>query len=398
MKKVSFCMTAVLVPALALAQPSTPAPKVDSTAQTTPTPTAPAAAAPAATATAKADDKKDGEKKEEKKEGGLANAVQARTPEEQANQSGFQVAVSLDHWLGGGTFVDPALYAYLAANLTVSATYLFGIGGKRFAANLTGRAMFEYTMPDNNNARRFEPFDTRLGVSAPALIRTKDLGPFSGLAISPSVALTLPTSFVSLNNGVIAGLSVGATMSTRLKMFDFQARAGAGHTFVGQTVIGTRANAVPRAVDGPPVLLTRPGENMAAIIGNNTQWTVSAGGQVQARVTDSFMLYVGYTYIRQWRYPAQGSTATADEFTPKAVDSNGNPIAVTGAGSFDRFSAFIGGSYQFNDHYSVDLGISNFATPLINVNGKWVPRFPFLPFGTWADNTFSAYFTLTAAY
>lgn len=397
MKRVTLGV-AVLVPAIALAQPSTPIAKVDSIAQTAPaTPTA----APAATTTAKADEKdeKKDEKEGEKKEaGGLASAVQARTPEEQANQSGFQVAVSLDHWLGSGTFVDPALYSYLAANLTVSATYLFGIAGKRFAANLTGRATFEYTMPDNNNARRIEPMDTRFGVSAPALLKTKELGPFSGLAITPSIGVTLPTSFISLNNGVIAGVSIGATASTRLKMFDFQLRASGAHTFVGQTVTGVRANAVPRDADGRATVLARPGENFAAIIGNNTQWTISAGGQVQARATDSLMFYAGYTYIRMWRYAAQADTSQLDQYAPKAVDGNGNPVAQSGGGTMDRFSAYVGGSYQFNDHYSIDLGISNYGLPLINVGGKWVPRFPFLPFGTWADGTMTAYFTLTAAY
>ncbi len=395
MKTVSFCMTAVLVPALALAQPSTPAAKVDSVAQTTtPAPAPNATPAPAGTTTAKADDKaKAGEKK-----GGLASAVQARTPEEQANQSGFQMIASLDHWLGAGTFVDPTLYSYLAANLSVQATYLFGLGGRRLAASLIGRLLFEYTMPDNNNARRVQPFDTRAVLVAPAFFRTKAFGPFSGLAVSPNIGLTLPTSYQSLNNGMIAGLSAGAAMSTRVSRFDLQVRASAMHTFVTQTVIGTRSNAIPRPVDGIPTLLSRPGENFASIIGNNNQWTVTVGGSVQARVTDAFMLYAGYTYLRFWRYAAQGDPSRPDDFTPKGIDSAGQPVARTGGGSFDMFSAFFGGSYQFNDHYSIDLGISNFTTPLMNVNGAWVPKFPFLSFGTWADNSTSVYFTLTAAY
>jgi hypothetical protein len=84
-----------------------------------------------------------------------------------------------------------------------------------------------------------------------------------------------------------------------------------------------------------------------------------------------------------------------DEFTPKALDDNGNPVARVGLGSFDRTSAFFGASYQLNEHYSLDLGTSTVQTPLTPTGQV---RFPFLSFGTWADNNTSIYFTLTAAY
>jgi long-subunit fatty acid transport protein len=117
-----------------------------------------------------------------------------------------------------------------------------------------------------------------------------------------------------------------------------------------------------------------------------------AGGQVQWRATGSFLLYAGYTYIKVWRNPA---TETVDAYTPKANDVNGNPVAKPGAGEFDRTSAFVGASYQLNEHYSIDLGVSTIQTPLTPTGQV---RFPFLSFGTWADNATSVYFSLYAAY
>lgn len=343
---------------------------------------------------------KGGEKKEEKK-GALANAVQARTPEEQANQSGFQFFASLDHWLGSGTFVDPTMYSYLAAQLSIQGVYLFGIKGKRFAATLTGRVTFEYTMPDNNSARRVDTADTRLGLSAPAIFRTPKFGPFSGLALTPSLGLFVPTSLASFNNGMIANLGVGLAATTRVKMFDLRVNVGGSRGFFTRTQSGAVLprdgnGLLQRDSSGNQVGILRPGEGFLPA-GNNTSWSANIGGSVQFRATDSLMFYASYTYVYAWRFDVN-STNEADQFTSSRLDSNGNPVAENGAGRFDRTMASFGLSYQLNEHYSLDFGVSTIQLPLININGTWQPRFPFLSVGTWADNSTTAYFTLTAAY
>ena len=71
-------------------------------------------------------------------------------------------------------------------------------------------------------------------------------------------------------------------------------------------------------------------------------------------------------------------------------------MASTGYGRGDRTSAYFGGSYQLNEHYSLDLGVSTIQTPLHADNVH--VRFPFLSLGSWADNGTSIYFTLSAAY
>ncbi|MBL8910306.1 MAG: hypothetical protein JNM17_06350 [Archangium sp.] len=324
----------------------------------------------------------------------LAKAVQARTPEEQANQSGIQLITTLDHYLGMGTFVDARYYSSLTGWLTIIPQYLFGIGKQRLVASATIRLVYEYTLPDVETGRRFSWWDLAVGVSAPAFFRDTAL---TGIAFTPSLGLTIPSTIESINAGLIGTLRGGITASRSIKVFDFRANVSGSASVFGQPVNGYRnptlnGGQLPTDGNGNLLLVCRPGEQLCGVSNNNTAFTISAGGQVQWRATGSLLFYVGYTYIRAWRYSAN---TVKDEFTPKALDSNGNPVSRVGMGSFDRTSAFFGGSYQLNEHYSLDLGVSNVQTPLTPTGQV---RFPFLSFGTWADNATSIYFTLTAAY
>jgi hypothetical protein len=348
--------------------------------------------ATAATAT-KAGAKKD-EKKDEKGNNPLANAVQARTPEEQALQSGFQLITVLDTYLGMGTFVDAKQYSYLASSLSVIPQYLFGIGKQRLVASASFRGVYEFTMPDVETGRRYTFWDTRIGVSAPALWRDKK---FTDIAFSPSLGLTIPMSPESFNAGMITMLNVGLTMSRRAGPVDFRANIGGSRGFFGQPFNGPRnptlnGGSIPTDANGNAKLICRPGEDFCGFSNWNTAWMLSAGGQVQWRATGSLLFYVGYTYIKMWR---EAATFTPDQYTPQALDGDGNPVAKTGYGEFDRTSAFFGASYQLSDHYSLDLYAFTIQTPL-TATGQ--VRFPFLSFGAWADNATSLTFSLTAAY
>jgi hypothetical protein len=324
-----------------------------------------------------------------KKKNALANAVQARTPEEQANQSGFQFIVALDHYLGAGTFVDASKYSYLSAFLTVIPQYLFGIGKQRLVASATARLAYEYTMPDNETGRKFSPMDTRIGLSAPALFRDKA---YTGIAFTPNVGLTIPSSLESWNAGLITAINVGLVMSRSVKTVDFRMAVGGSRAFYTSAQSGVRASDA-RDENGNLYVVCRSGEPVCGFSNMNPAWSFNIGGQVQWRATGNLLFYMGYTFFKTWRHAA---TSTLDEFTPKARDANGNPVAAVGLGQQDRTSAFFGASYQLNEHYSLDLGVSTIQSPLHD-NGVNV-RFPFLSFGAWANNSTNIYFTLTAAY
>lgn len=322
----------------------------------------------------------------------LANAVQARTPEEQAKQTGFQIITALDHWLGMGTFFDPKSYAYLSANLTVQPQVLFGVKGKRLAASATLRASYEYTLPDNDTGRRFSPGDIRLGLSAPALFRDKAV---TGISVSPSAGLILPTSPESWNAGLITSFSLGLAATRSIAYgaggFDFRLVVGGSRGFFTGATNSIRASS-NRDSFGNLLVVCRTGEAACATAGQNTAWSANLGGQVNWRINGEVIAYVGYTFIKTWREAAAGSL---DDQSPKGVDSNGNSVARAGYGQVDRTSAFIGASYQLNEHYSLDLGMATVQTPL-TATGQ--VRFPFFSFGAIADNSTTAYFTLTAAY
>ncbi|MEW5739829.1 MAG: hypothetical protein AB1938_12935 [Myxococcota bacterium] len=324
-----------------------------------------------------------------KKKSALANAVQARTPEEQANQSGFQFIVALDHYLGAGTFVDASMYSYLAAMLTVIPQYLFGIGKQRLVASVTARLAYEYTMPDVETGRKVGFWDTRIGLSAPAIFRDKA---FTGIAFTPNLGLTIPTSLESWNAGMITALNAGVTMSRSVKTVDFRLVVGGTRSFYTSAQAGVRASDA-RDENGNLYVVCRSGEAVCGFSNMNPAWSFNIGGQVQWRATGSLLFYVGYTFIKSWRHAA---TYSLDEYTPRALDANGNPVADVGLGQSDRTSAFFGASYQLNEHYSLDLGVSNIQAPMHD-NGQNV-RFPFLSFGAWANNATNIYFTITAAY
>lgn len=336
----------------------------------------------------------------------LAKAVQARTPEEQAMQSGWQLITQLDHYLGVGTFVDSRYYSSLSGWLTIIPQYLFGIGKQRLVASATIRGSYEYTLPDSDTGRRGAISDISVGVSAPAFFREKAL---TNIAFTPSIGLTIPTSPESWNARLITSIRAGITASRSVGTVDFRANVSGSAGIFARQFSGVEnpnfdptqpssstntSTASPSTYDanGNLRMVCRGNEPICGFAGMNTAFSLSAGGQIQWRATGSLLFYAGYTYIRGWRYSAN---VAQDEFTPKALDDNGNPVARVGLGSFDRTSAFFGASYQLNEHYSLDLGTSTVQTPLTPTGQV---RFPFLSFGTWADNNTSIYFTLTAAY
>lgn len=321
----------------------------------------------------------------------LANAVQARTPEAQAAQSGFQFITEIDHYLGMGTFIDETKYANLYAYLTILPQYLFHIGKQVVVVSATLRGTYEYTLPDADTGRHWSTYDTPIGISTPALVRI----PGVGIAVSPSFSLTVPTSLESWNAGLITTARLGVTLSRSVGPVDFRAIFGGSGSIYGQQAAGLRppsGSASNRDTQGNQLTVCRTGEALCAIAGNNTAFLLQAGGQIQWRITGSIILYANYFYLRYWKYAA---TNSVDEYTPRGVDSNGNPVAKVGMGNADRVSTTVGVSYQLNEHYSMDLGVYNAQTPLTPTGQV---RFPFLSIGTWADNATSVYFSLTAAY
>ncbi|MBX7098971.1 MAG: hypothetical protein K1X89_14775 [Myxococcaceae bacterium] len=302
---------------------------------------------------------------------------------------GFNVSVDLDHWLGVGTFIDPAQYSYLAVNLTVAPSYTFSLKGKKLRASATARATYEYTMPDNDNGRRFSPYDTRLGLSAPGLLKE----PNTGITLSPSFGMTIPTSQESWQATLVTSLSLGAALAKSFGKFDFSASVGGSRGFHLSPVNASRLTTA-RDAQGNRIVIGRNGELDPGYFGMNTAWSMSAGGSVNFRATDSLSFYVGYTFIKSWKY--QAATDPSDPNSSQALDSNGNPVVRFGLAQADRTFGVFGGSYQLTDNYAIGLSASTIQTPKSNDLSHF--RFPFWSFDGVTGNSTSINLTLSAFY
>lgn len=310
-------------------------------------------------------------------------------------QTGLTIGADLDHWLGTGTFVNPNYYSYLAANLSITLRYAFKVRETILAASLSGRLTYEYTLPDNSNGRRFSPWDTRLGISAPGLIKNS----FTGISISPSLGFVIPTTLESWNAGLITSLSAGLSVSKALGRFEFLLTGSGARAFHTNPMNAIHAQNLAeqsqtRNSAGELTVLSRAGETLSDSAGMNTAWTASVGGNVKLRITDDLSVSVGYTYLHYWKYEVPN-----DQYTPTALDSNGNPVA-KGNGQLDRTFGVIGADYALNDHFGVSLSASTIQVPRSpGASGQAGGiRFPFWAIDNAASNATSVNFTFSASY
>jgi hypothetical protein len=382
----SALLTVALLPALALADTTPTETAAPSTNSQQPAPKKDPKAASAA---------------QPQQQNALANAVQARTPEEQAKQGGFQFAFGIDHYLGTGTFVNSEQYASLVAAPSAGLTYLFGVGSVRLAASLRLSAFYEYSLPDTPNGRRFFPQDTRVGLVAPALFRDKAL---TGIAVTPSLSLVVPTSQESLTAGLISTVGVAAAATRSVKVgsggFDFRVTLSGSYGIFTSPVNGIRKPpaSAPGNRDslGNQIVIGRPDETFAAITGMNPAFAGTVGGSINWRTGGNLLMFAGYSYTRSFN---QAATINPNDPTlPMALDSNGNQVGQAGMRGGDVTRSFIGASYQLNEHYNLDFYVFTLQSPLRREGDKWVVRAPIGSFVDAASNNTSLIVSLGAAY
>ncbi|MFT3839487.1 MAG: hypothetical protein QM723_21065 [Myxococcaceae bacterium] len=318
------------------------------------------------------------------------------TVEDAKELTGFQIGADLDHWLGTGTFVNPDLYSSLTLAITASPAYSFKIGDVKLRATGLFRLLYEYTLPDNETGRRITPWDIRLGLSAPAVVKEK----VTGISLSPSIGLSIPTTPESWQAGLITSLSAGVSLS-RSGLFggklDLAASFSGSHGFFTSPQNNNKASGqqttVVNNVVVQPTVLCRTGESICNSVGMNTEWTVTTGGSINFHATDRLIVSLAYSYIHYWKYGVG-----VDQYSPQVTDSNGNQVAA-GTGQADRTFGVIGVGYDLSEHYNVSVSASTIQTPRTMGAGGQAGSFKF-PFWstTPADNNTSLNFTLSAQY
>ncbi len=366
--KAAILVVVVLAPILALAKEI---PTTNPTAAPAPKPAAPAAA-PTASTSASAS---------------ASGALAAL--EEKEKQGGWTLGVELDHSLGTGTFVDPALYSYFGATLSVVPRYVFVARDVKLAVSLALRGAWEYTLPDNENGRRFSPGDTRLGLSAPGLYKNE----FTGITISPSMGVLIPTTPESWQAGLITNLSVGVALARPVGRFNFALTANGSRGFhkTGASQVPSQQSGATEQINSFSARKSALGkdESFVGFSAWNTAWAFNVGGNISVQPTDELSFVVGYTYSRSWKY--YGQPIGPDETLPAN--------AKYGAGQAERTSTVIAANYQLTDHYGISLSASTLQTPRSGaMGGAGYFRFPFWAINNAADNATNLSLTFSASY
>ncbi len=379
MNRLTVLVMLVAVQAMAQTAPATPPPATPAPATAAPT-GAPAATATATSSTAPA----------------TASAGSAvLTPEQLAMLSGFFFSFSVDHLLGLGTFVDPQLYANLSANINAFISYRTRLLGKAFSIGFQPFGLlgfsYEYTLPDAANGRRWSWSDARVALSMPALIKEKN----TGIVITPSFNIIVPTTIESWGAGLISRLGFGLSMNKNFKTPIGTIIANFGG--LGTIGLYTNSQSVVRPTKtdaaGNYLVLCRAGETACGVNNNNSFLALQGSLNVTWVATDGIFLTVGYGMQTSFLYAA---ATEVDEFTPPTLDTNGNPVARTGMSRSDTQSASVSLSFNLTNSISGTLYLANFA-PLLTADNKSV-RFPLVDVTGLANNNTAVGFSLSATY
>lgn len=372
MKPTKALILAVLIsPALAgAAEATAPAAEVKPAAVT---PAAPAASAPAAVPTQNAP---------------VATASVAAPATEAEKKSGLHMGVDLDHSLGHGTFINSAYYASFGGSLSLAPSYSFALRGIKLSSSARGELSWEYTLPDSENARRVDWSDIKLGLSAPGVLKEA----VTGITVSPGVGLSVPISLASRRASTITVLSGNLAFARPFGKLSPAYTFGMARGFHARQY---SADDLSDAVDttGARLCLARPGEPACNLFGTNTQFSISNGLSLGYELTQKLSFSAGLSLVNAFKYSV--APAEPDEFTPKALDSNGNPVARGGFGRSDRLSGSLGVAYQLNEAFGISAGMGTSGAPKTRDNKAF--RFPFFDFIGPESNSTQYSLTLSAA-
>lgn len=337
------------------------------------TPAEPAAPAPAAEVKAEPNATPPPAAEKDKK------ATASLTAEEVEEQSGWGLGVDLDHTMSTYTFVEPGYYTnYVGGSLGVGGRYSFKLSDIKLSLSAKWGVSVEYTPPaDDNNGRRFSHSDLRIGLSAPGILKI----PVVDIKVSPSIGITVPLTAESWNAGLILGASAGVSASRGWKYVDVSLSGSISHGFYTSTAnYGVQPGNVfsPSEGEGRATFLCRTGEAICGIQGMNPALGIGGNLAVNIRPIDALSFGITFGLGKTWNY---ATTDVVDEYTPKALDSNGNPVAGVGMKARDRMSTNISASYSFTENVAATLYLQNSQQPLQvrpeNGSGYDSLRFPF---------------------
>lgn len=124
-------------------------------------------------------------------------ADEAKAADEE-DKTGFGLSFTLGHSVGSGTFVSNSELRersnFVGQSWSISPSYRFNFMGQKLSASARFGLSVELTTPDSNPARRVDPSDIGLSLSAGKLWEE----PVTGVAFGAKLSSSIPASYSSL--------------------------------------------------------------------------------------------------------------------------------------------------------------------------------------------------------
>jgi hypothetical protein len=301
--------------------------------------------------------------------------VATTTPDQLATLSGLSVNASFDTLLGVGTFYNSALYSYLASSFFLSARYQFSLFDTKLSLTGTGYVIYEYTLPDAVNGRRWNWRDLAFSLSAPAIIKEK----LSGISITPTLSATVPITLESWAATTITVVGAGLNFTRSIGRFDLAGAVTGSHGFYRSVVHQVPAYSDNNSV---PTVVCRNGDPAAC--GDqttNTDWAAGFSLTADLRATEKLSFSAQYVLRIGWKYQI---ASPGDPYNPQALATDGSPVACTGyCRGDDKVITSLGVNYQISDHWGLQFYTYTAMPP---VYGGKTLRFPFWDFQTGPAN------------
>lgn len=350
---------------------------------------APAPAAPAAPVGVALKSKADA-----KPEAASAPVATAKSGEDDEEGGGhakkpFRMGVILDHSVGQGTFVNAAYYSQIGGALVLSPSYGFSLKGVKLNASAKASLSWEYSLPNNINGRRIDYSDIRLGLSAPGIFKETK----TGISMSTGMGLLVPITLNTWHASTITQLSANVSFSKKFfeKLSLGWGLSGSRGIHVNSQNLVSRTDA--RDDQGNLLFICRTDEQYCGVLGNNTAWSVSTNLNAGYTITEKLSVSMGFGLGTSFKY---AMVEAVDEYTPKALDSNGNPVAKVGMGRSDNMNGSIGLAYNLNETFNLSAGMGTGGAPLTRDNKHL--RFPWFDFISGADSLTNYSVSLSATF
>ncbi|MEC9464310.1 MAG: hypothetical protein VX834_00895 [Myxococcota bacterium] len=330
--------------------------------------------------------------------------------EDEAPKKPWSVSLGLSHSAGSATFVQTQgdyqdSFGYVGQNWSLGAGYGFELFGQKLRAGLGFSTNVTLTRPQSNPARRINPSDTSLSLSAGSLYKDE----LTGINLSGGLSMSLPTSYASRNGRAkYAGFSARMGLSRSFGGLSLSYGLSAGHTLYDSKVasnytqVVSEINSANCSAIGDENLFRCQAGYANPYLGLNNSLSVGYS------ITDAVSLSYSLSFSQAWKYAV---ASEGDEFTLEQsgsfldADGNiveGNPASDTGAGRSQSFSTGLSVSYAlskslknvldlpFNLSMSAGVSSSHNAQRWDNEQGKRIVYLPLLVNG-WGDQAANGY-------